>query len=144
MPVYRFFAKIPEGTVCTTMIERAEMTMEGTQIVSQNMARRMIKKEEKQRNILRETKMQKVCTLASGCSIIAYKETEGRRRYELVRLRGNEVDTIIPSKRVWTFPINAVCWFYEDKKNDNIKQTMEESKRVKARKQTEGTNHTTT
>lgn len=86
-----------------------------------------------------ETKIQKARLLAHGPNIVAYKETEGWKIYDVVKVKEKEEDSTLSSERISTFPINVVRQCYEDEKDDDIKDTMEESKVAKSRKQRERT-----
>lgn len=69
---YGIFLKIRGGIVRTPMIKRAEIIRECTQIVSQLMARPVIKDAQKQHIVPSEVEIRKILTTAPGCTIIAY------------------------------------------------------------------------
>lgn len=114
------------------MIKRAEIIRACTQTVSQMKARRTLRESQTLRNVPNRSKIEKVRMLRPGHSVLAYREADGWRQYDLSRVNENEVDVLLPNGRVSPFPINVVRPLYKRGfKDDNteIEQKADEGKK---------------
>lgn len=78
-PVCGSFPKTLGGAARTNMIKRFEVIRYSAKFVSRMIPERTSKVVPKQQDVRSEKEVQNFCTVGSRCSIIAYRESEGRR-----------------------------------------------------------------
>lgn len=124
--VFGVYPKIPGGGARGSMMQRANVIRACTEMITKLKARRVVKDAMKIRHTPSALEIEKVRRLPPGNMVLVYREGHGWTEYTLVRVRGNEVDVVLPSGKVSTFPVTVVRPFYQlttEQHSNNVKPT---------------------
>lgn len=122
--VFVIYPKIPGGRCCGTMMEKANIIRDYTQIVNKMKAKRMICNASHQKSSSSLEKIQKVSKLLLGHIVQMYQGKSGWQPNELVRVGDTDVDVVLPSGKSSTFTINVLCPIYEKKASEIMKTAV--------------------